>query len=172
MQYFTHEKTECLQKHSILQQIVNMLVLRKRLSRECKITILLCMLQSQVNVTCRPIQSHHSCLRFTFPMGLFGVLMMIAFVFELNLLASSSWSSIQSALVMFAVLPDFCAWKEQSQRLSIQRLLLVVESVWKGCGGSLMSETYQSEGYQYWLSSSHSYHGYIAVKKRLNDDDL
>ena len=34
----------------------------------------------------------------TFPVGLFGVLMMIAFVFSLNAAASSSGSNVQSAL--------------------------------------------------------------------------
>lgn len=42
----------------------------------------------------------------TFPMGLLGVLMMIAFVLELNLLASSSGSRTQSALVT-EFFPDF-----------------------------------------------------------------
>lgn len=37
---------------------------------------------------------------FTFPIGLLGVLMIMAFVLELNLLASSSGSRIQSALVI------------------------------------------------------------------------
>lgn len=42
----------------------------------------------------------------TFPIGLLGVLMMMAFVLELNLLASSSWSRTQSALVT-ELFPDF-----------------------------------------------------------------
>lgn len=42
----------------------------------------------------------------TFPIGLLGVLMMMAFVLELNLLASSSGSRTQSALVT-ELFPDF-----------------------------------------------------------------
>lgn len=43
----------------------------------------------------------------TFPIGLLGVLMMIALVLELNLLASSSWSRTQSALFILVVADDF-----------------------------------------------------------------
>lgn len=43
----------------------------------------------------------------TFPIGLLGVLMMIALVLELNLLASSSWSRTQSALLRLVVAVDF-----------------------------------------------------------------
>lgn len=42
----------------------------------------------------------------TFPIGLLGVLMIMAFVLELNLLASSSGSRTQSALVL-ELFPDF-----------------------------------------------------------------
>ncbi len=45
----------------------------------------------------------------TFPIGLLGVLIMIALVLELNLLASSSWSRTQSALLtLVAADDDFC----------------------------------------------------------------
>lgn len=47
----------------------------------------------------------NSCV-LTFPMGLLGVLMMMAFVLELNLPASSSGSRNQSALVI-VFFPDF-----------------------------------------------------------------
>ena len=43
----------------------------------------------------------------TFPMGLLGLLMMMAFVLELNLLESSSGSRTQSALLMSFFFPDF-----------------------------------------------------------------
>lgn len=46
-----------------------------------------------------------SCI-LTFPIGLLGVLMIMAFVLELNLPASSSGSRTQSALVL-ELFPDF-----------------------------------------------------------------
>lgn len=48
----------------------------------------------------------HFC-HLTFPIGLFGVLMRMAFVLELNLLASSSWSRTQSPLLILDVAVGF-----------------------------------------------------------------
>lgn len=52
-----------------------------------------------------PSPHMYNCI-LTFPIGLLGVLMMMAFVLELNLLASSSGSRTQSALVL-ELFPDF-----------------------------------------------------------------
>lgn len=86
--------------------------------------------------------------------------MMMAFVLELNLLASSSGSRNQSALVTFSF-PDFYNTDQENfMALEVKK------------AHQLSEWTYKAQRYQHRLGPRHPNHRHIAVKERLDDDDL
>lgn len=88
---------------------------------------------------------------------------MMAFVLEVNLLASSSGSRNQSPLVTSpAPFPAFCKLTRAVNHFyALQNHQISTEG-----------ETYAAQRYQDGLGPGHSDHGHVAVEEWLDDDDL